>query len=467
MSSPQAAILLSELRHVTRELQRLLGQPVRQVWVPSAHAVALAFGDRSTLLVESFPCPRVHTVEDRPGQPRRPLSFQGLLRARVHGPLLRFALAGDDRVVELEFGSGVLHARLFGRGGGIWWLEGGEVVAASHGPAPSVLPPLPPAFVEQPPRFEPIDGSWDLGARTFLGALAASVELQRWRQHVRRGLARAHKKERRLHQHLSDDLVSAEGADRLREDADCLAAALHRAARGAAFLDVDDLFEPGAVRRITLDPRVEPSRTLTRMYDKAGRLDRAIDQIFTRLDACTAKLQSLEQLRGAVDLCSLEELRALAAAHGLGDPSSQSTADAEPAVAFRRWWGPNGEEVWVGRNDAENHELTLHRARGRDWWFHLRDEPGAHVVLRGDKRHAPPLATLLAAAQIVLKQARVTDGESRDVQYARVKDLRSVPGAGLGRVAVTNERVLHVTRDDQPLLHWTSGPVPPSLASDP
>lgn len=443
----------------------MVGLQVRQARVPAPYTVVLTFADRTDLVIESFPCPRLHTIVDRPTQPPSPLSFQGLLRARLHGPLQRLELIGDDRVVELGFATGTLHARLFGRGGGIWWVQDGRVIAGSHGPAAPELPALPPAAPNTPPRFGPLEGSWDLAARAWLGGAADNLGLEAVRQHARRGLARVHKRLRRLRDNLVNDLKSAEGAGRLREDADCLAAALHRVRRGASEVEVDDLFNPGTKRTLPLDPRVDPSRTLGKMYDKAGRLDRSIDQILERLEATEARVHEVEADRVTAADADLAALEAIIARHGFGPPGTPARQDEAPPTSFRRWWGPGGEEVLVGRSDTENHQLTVHDARGRDWWFHLRNEPGAHVVLRGDKRHAPPLPTLLAVAQIVLRQARVAEGDSRDVQYARVKDLRAIPGAALGRVAVTHERVLHVTRDDEPLQGWVSGPQRPAVVA--
>ena len=40
------------------------------------------------------------------------------------------------------------------------------------------------------------------------------------------------------------------------------------------------------------------------------------------------------------------------------------------------------DEIWIGKNNIQNDYLTNHLAKGTDYWFHVKDAPGAHVILR-------------------------------------------------------------------------------------
>jgi predicted ribosome quality control (RQC) complex YloA/Tae2 family protein len=109
--------------------------------------------------------------------------------------------------------------------------------------------------------------------------------------------------------------------------------------------------------------------------------------------------------------------------------------------------------VYVGRNDKGNHALVFRHSRGRDWWLHVRDRPGAHVVLpMANTGSAPSLEQLLVAANIALAASGAKPGEAYDVVYARVADLRPIKSAP-GKVLVRDERVLHVRREA--LEGWT------------
>lgn len=92
---------------------------------------------------------------------------------------------------------------------------------------------------------------------------------------------------------------------------------------------------------------------------------------------------------------------------------------------YRVFLGPGGSRILVGRSREENHRLTFHLASPNAWWFHVKDLPGAHVVV--PEPH-PSSEDLLEAARIALwfSDGRATgDGE---VWATRRRWLRSIPG---------------------------------------
>ena len=158
-----------EVERVVGELRRLEGVPLADAWQPARDRLLLGWRDGTFLLiVPRGQLARLHTVESRPENPRRPYSFQGACRSRLHGVTRAFQQTPGEREVSVRFDQGELRLRLTGPSGGLWLLDGGRVVASLDGPAPDALPPLPPHPPRpDPPRFAPIDGSWDHGARCY------------------------------------------------------------------------------------------------------------------------------------------------------------------------------------------------------------------------------------------------------------------------------------------------------------
>ncbi len=439
----------SELEAVVGELQRLVGVSTSGVWQPSRDRVILGFQDGTwLLLVPRGPLARAHTVTRRPKNPQKPFSFQGACRSRIRGPLTALHKVQGERVVRLEFGSVRLELRLTGRSGGLWLVEGDHVVAAYDGPAPEALPPLAIRPVrDDESRFLPVEGSWDLGARRYFGDLdreRATVDL---RADVERRLRRAISRTDRLRLNLEGDLIRAEQAPALRRQADLLAANLHRVPRGAERVELDD-WEGGTVV-VELEPGRPATATLEQLYRRAGRLDRVGDRVLERMDEVEAELVGLQRAMRDLASASLETLQELDRTLPRGS-SGRSRPDDLPWVT---WTGPRGERVLVGRNERGNRRLTFQVARGDDWWMHLRARPGAHVILPMPRGQSPSLPLLLAAAQIVLAHAKIPEGEPADVQYARVRDVRAIPGE-TARVRVADERVLRVVRDPSELSGW-------------
>jgi predicted ribosome quality control (RQC) complex YloA/Tae2 family protein len=448
------AIHEEELVRVVADLQRLVGQPVQGVWQPARDRVVIGIGDELLLLVPRGPHARLHTVRDRPKNPQRPFSFQGACRSRLVGALTALTKTPGDRVVDLQFGGNHLHLRLTGRSGGLWLLEGDRVVAAFDGPALAALPatsPQPPR--SDPPRFTPREGeTWDRAAARFFTAEEARQRVQDRRADLERGLRRALARDLRLADGLRDDLDKASEAPRLRRMADALAANLHRVPRGADAFPVMDLEDPDLQHVVPLDPGKPASNSLERLYSKARRLDRVGDRVLLHLDEVEKRVAALQDALArlpAVEDAGLADLERL-----VPPERARRTPEGGPDRPWTTWTGPRGERVLVGRNEKGNRRLSFQVARGSDYWMHVRERPGAHLIIVMDGRDSPPLDLLLAAAQICLIAAKVPEGSAADVQYTRCRNIRAIPGEG-ARVIVHDEKVLRVTREPAALAAWS------------
>jgi predicted ribosome quality control (RQC) complex YloA/Tae2 family protein len=105
-----------------------------------------------------------------------------------------------------------------------------------------------------------------------------------------------------------------------------------------------------------------------------------------------------------------------------------------------------GERILVGRGGADNHALTFRIARGNDFWLHVRDAPGAHVVVPLPARgRAPHPETLLDAAALALHHSDLRGEKLGDITVTERKHVRAAPGGPPGRVTLAAARTLTVT----------------------
>ena len=445
----------TELHDVVQALQRLVGMWFDNAWQPSRDRVLLGLRDpeqsERLLLVPRGPFARMHTVARRPDNPSTPFSFQGALRAHVHGRLQRLSVVEGERVVELHFSGTWLHLRLTGRSGGLWLCSPERVLAAFDGPAPAALPPLPDHQPRQEAsRFTGPDA--DLAARRWFERREADARASQRLADLSRGLRTERKKLDRLVQGLERDLEAADGAEILRRKADALAARLHEVKPGRSEVTLPDLAEPDHHWTISLDPGRPPHVTLDKMYSRAGRLERAGEQVLERLEEAQERQGLLGRLQQSLEQAPEPEvLDAIAELLPERKGQQQATTQRRPWKVWRR--SRDGQEVWIGNNARTNHLLTFHAARGWDWWMHVRERPGPHVIVPSPRNSVPPLELLLDAAALGLLAGREPAGELVDVQYTRVKHLRTVPGE-LGRTQVLDERVLAVEVPSAPPEGW-------------
>ena len=102
---------------------------------------------------------------------------------------------------------------------------------------------------------------------------------------------------------------------------------------------------------------------------------------------------------------------------------------------------PSGYEVLVGKSAKDNNRITFNLARGNDTFFHVRDYPGAHVIL---KNHGQPITEedIIFCARLAKMHSKAK-GDTVDVMYTQVKYVRPVPGVP-GKVILLKENNVRV-----------------------
>jgi len=104
--------------------------------------------------------------------------------------------------------------------------------------------------------------------------------------------------------------------------------------------------------------------------------------------------------------------------------------------------------VYVGRSPVGNADLTFRIARPEDLWFHARETPGAHVVLRIDSARAATQAELHVAAGLAAFHSKARASEKVSVDYTERRHVRRQPNAPPGLVWYTGAKTLLVAPSD-------------------
>jgi predicted ribosome quality control (RQC) complex YloA/Tae2 family protein len=304
------------------------------------------------------------------------------------------------------------------------------------------------------PYPAPLDGvAYDAAASLLdaMSALARAAELAEppaaESKDAERLLALARKRaaaaERRVAR-LEKELEGVGEAARIRTVADHLLAYLHFVPEGAASARLPG-FEDGMEIEIALDPALKPVENARRMYDEAGRRERA-DQRLPEL---------LEQARHehtrwteAVRLAEGGELPPWAArALAKESTATRPTTSSAPRVPYRLYRTSGGLEVRVGRTSRDNDRLTFGHSHPDDVWLHARSVPGSHVILRWREADAPPARDLDEAAVLAAVFSKARSSGTVAVDWTRRKHVRKPRGAPPGSVTLLQARTVFVEPD--------------------
>jgi hypothetical protein len=267
------------------------------------------------------------------------------------------------------------------------------------------------------------------------GASAVASALRRKRKRLRRRLAA-----------LGKELEEGAAAERLRETGHLLLARLRDVPRGAASIELTGF--DGSPRTIDLDPTLDAAANADRYYRNAARRERAVDRLPALIAEVRREIESvetgLERLAetGEPDV-TLRELAELPEER----PGSPVTPERLP---YHRFLSAGGLEIRVGRSSKDNDALTFHHSAPDDIWLHARQVPGAHVILRWNRRDQnPPERDLADAAVLAALHSDARHSGVVAVDWTRRKYVRKPRKAGSGAVVAERLKTVFVEPDPE------------------
>lgn len=374
------------------------------------------------------------------------------LRARLKGRrVLDLTALPGERVVVLHFEAGQLVVELTGRSANLYGLdERGRVQVSLQRPNDArdlrpgrvwVPPPPQPERTARPARPEYCDP--DEVERIAQRQLA--VQSGQSQQDRRAAiLGRVRRRLQTLHRKVSADVARSEGAERWQRMGELLKSQQHLAQRGQTQVEVTDWYAPDTPRCVLdLDPALDAAQNVERFFARYRKAKSGQVRAVARLAEVETQLADFEAIC-AQDLDEAALIEALQAAD-LWRSAPQRVGRHKPAVRrpYRSYLSSQGARILVGRGGVDNHALSFQVARGRDWWLHVRDVPGAHVVLPSPTGAAPSPETLLDAAALAVRHSELKDEPHVEVTVTQRKYIRAVPGSP-GRVMLLQSSTVAV-----------------------
>ena len=93
----------------------------------------------------------------------------------------------------------------------------------------------------------------------------------------------------------------------------------------------------------------------------------------------------------------------------------------------------DGYDIYVGKNNFQNDELTFKFATGNDWWFHAKGQPGSHVIVKSKNEELPD-RTFEEAGKLAAYYSKGRQAPKVEIDYTLKKNLRKPNGSKPGFV---------------------------------
>ena len=251
-------------------------------------------------------------------------------------------------------------------------------------------------------------------------------------------LLREHKKLSKALEAMKSDVAQADHAAKHRHLADLLLSYSSPQQRDLEEVQLIDW--EGAAVTVTLDPTKSIIENAHAYYAKAKRSEESARIRKQRIPITERQLQHVEQK--LAELPTITDIRQLESMMKEYEPRGSAQAMATPYRVFEL---ADGHVLYVGKNAANNDQLTMRFAKQNDWWFHARDSSGSHCVLRcPDPKKKPTKQILEEAAGIAAYYSGSRNASWTPVVYTQRKNVRKPKGANIGAVTLDREDVIMV-----------------------
>ena len=250
------------------------------------------------------------------------------------------------------------------------------------------------------------------------------------------------------------EYAATQERDQLRLCGDLITANLYRMERGMARFTAENFYEADCPPlTIELDPLLTPQQNAARYYKRYNKAKSAEVHLREQIEEAESERSYLEsvlqELAQSETEQEFEEIRRELQETGYLRGGTRKK-EQRRAFAPRAFRSAAGLRILVGRNNAQNDQLTLKRADRRDLWFHAQKIHGSHVILCTGGAE-PDEGSVLAAAMLAAWYSQARESSGVPVDYTPVKYVKKPAGARPGMVVYETYRTVRVTPEEKKL----------------
>lgn len=203
---------------------------------------------------------------------------------------------------------------------------------------------------------------------------------------------------------------------------------------GSKFLVCENYYDDNREIKIPLDETKSPLENAQKYFEKYNKLKRTYEALCALTEETQNEILHLESIQNALDIATspddLIDIKQELVDFGFikkGRGQKKNTGKSKP-LHYR---SSDGFDIYVGKNNYQNDELTFKFATGNDWWFHAKNMPGSHVIVKSENRELPD-RVFEEAASLAAYYSKGRGAEKVEIDYLQKKNVKkpnkSAPG---------------------------------------
>lgn len=200
---------------------------------------------------------------------------------------------------------------------------------------------------------------------------------------------------------------------------------------------------------IPLDETLSAMDNARKYFEKYNKQKRTFEALTTLIEETKAEIDHLESISASMDIAQTEDdlVQIKEELIEFGYIKRKKT-DKKSKIKSKpfHYRSSDGYDIFVGKNNYQNDELTFKIATGNDWWFHAKGMPGSHVIVKANNDELPD-RTFEEAGMLAAYYSNGRDAEKVEIDYLQKKNIKKPNGAAPGFVVYYTNYSLTIAPD--------------------
>lgn len=234
-----------------------------------------------------------------------------------------------------------------------------------------------------------------------------------------------------------NELLSAEDRGKYKIYGELIIANLHKVPENNK-LKVLNYYDPEQKEiTIPLDPKLNLKQNSQKFFKRYGKLKNAEEELLKFIDVTNDEIKYLENILFSIEECQtaddLDDIYIELTNEGFMKRKSKVKKEKEYKPEILTYISSHGHEIMVGKNNLQNDMLTFKIGKKEDYWFHSKNIPGSHVIIRtnGDELLD---GEYVEAARLAAYYSKAKNSSSVEIDYTKKSNVKKPANAKPGFV---------------------------------
>lgn len=228
------------------------------------------------------------------------------------------------------------------------------------------------------------------------------------------------------------ELNNAKDITKLEKEANLLMANIYQIRPFQNTIKVLDYENNNEEITLQINPNLSPSENVNAYFNKIKKNKRTIINLSKTIEQTKKDINYYEESIFFLSYSKLSDLKEIMIEFGL---KKAPVKNQKPRIS--RYIDNEGNTYYFGKNNIQNNYLTHTLASKSDYFFHVKNIPGSHVILKGELNDK----TIRIASNIASIYSKAANSIHVCVDYTQVKWVKKVNGQNGSFVTYTHEKM--------------------------